>query len=165
MRGGQRPHLTITASLETLRGDGGAPAALLDWGFPISGQALRRIARDAEITPVLLSPRGDPLHVGRKYRTATAKMSKALALRDGHCVWPGCDRPPEWCQRHHEVPWASGGETEVEGMSLLCARHHGRLSRGWRLERLPDRRVVAHAPRPAPAVRTRSDPAPLLLSG
>src|SRR5437660_2444904 len=30
-RGGQRPHLTITASLETLRADPGAPAALLDW--------------------------------------------------------------------------------------------------------------------------------------
>ena len=33
VRGGQRPHLTITATLETLRGDPGAPAALLDWGF------------------------------------------------------------------------------------------------------------------------------------
>ena len=30
VRGGQRPHLTVTASLETLRGDPGAPAALLD---------------------------------------------------------------------------------------------------------------------------------------
>ncbi len=165
VRGGQRPDLTVTASLETLRGDAGAPAALLDWGFPISGQALRRIARDAEITPVLLSPRGDPLHVGRKYRTATAKMSRALALRDGRCVWPGCDRPPEWCQRRHEVPWASGGKTEVEGMSLLCVRHHRRLSRGWRLERLPDRRVIAHAPRPGGAVRNHAVPAPLLLSG
>ena len=33
VRGGQRPHLTVTATLETLRGDPGAPAALLDWGF------------------------------------------------------------------------------------------------------------------------------------
>ena len=39
--------------LETLRGDAGAPVALLDWGFPISGKALRRIALDAEITPIL----------------------------------------------------------------------------------------------------------------
>src|SRR5215472_3727998 len=38
VRGGQRPHLTITASLETLRADPGAPAALLNWGLPISGQ-------------------------------------------------------------------------------------------------------------------------------
>ena len=33
VRGGQRPHLLVTASLETLRADPGAPAALLDWGF------------------------------------------------------------------------------------------------------------------------------------
>src|SRR6266481_3829091 len=32
-RGGQRPHITITATLETLCGSPGAPAALLDWGF------------------------------------------------------------------------------------------------------------------------------------
>ena len=150
VRGGQRPHLTITATLETLRADPGAPAALLDWGFPISGKALRRIAGDAEITPILLSARGDPLHVGRKYRTATRKMSKALAERDRGCVWPGCDRPPDWAQRHHEVPWALGGRTEIEGMSLLCSVHHGLLGRGWRLERLPDRRLIAR-PAPAPA--------------
>ena len=148
VRGGQRPHLTITATIETLRADPGAPAALLDWGFPISGRALRRIARDAEITPILLSPRGDPLHVGRRYRTATPKMSRALAERDRRCVWPGCDRPPEWTQRHHaERDWALGGETNVNAMNLLCLPHHGRLRRGWRLERLPDRRVVAHPPR------------------
>jgi hypothetical protein len=59
VRGGQRPHITITATLETLRGDPGSPAALLDWGWPISGKALRRIAGDAEITPILLSSKGD----------------------------------------------------------------------------------------------------------
>jgi hypothetical protein len=129
VRGGQRPHLTVTATLETLRGDPGAPAALLDWGFPISGMALRRIAGDAEITPILVSTKGDPLHVGRRYRTATPKMSRALAERDRRCVWPGCDRPPDWSQRHHELPWVLGGRTEVEGMSLLCTPHHRRLSR------------------------------------
>jgi 5-methylcytosine-specific restriction protein A len=147
-RGGQKPHLTITASLQTLRADPGAPAALLDWGFPISGKALRRIAADAEITPILLGTNGDPLRVGRRYRTATSKMSRALAERDRRCVWPGCPDPPDWCQRHHaERPWALGGETEVEGMALLCLPHHRKLERGWRLERLPDGRRIAHPPR------------------
>ena len=152
VRGGQRPHLTVTASIGTLCGNPGAPAALLDWGFPLSGRALRRIAGDAEITPILVDDRGDPLRVGRKYRTATMKMRKALAERDRHCVWPpGCDRPPEWTQGHHEVPWALGGGTDIETMALLCGKHHRKLSEGWRLERLPDRRWVAHPPpRPAP---------------
>ena len=69
VRGGQKPHLTITASIDTLCGNPGAPAALLDWGWPISGKALRRIAADAVITPILVDGKGDPLHVGRKYRT------------------------------------------------------------------------------------------------
>jgi hypothetical protein len=146
VRGGQRPHLTITATLETLQGHPGAPAALLDWGWPISGKALRRIAGDAEITPILLSGKGDPLHVGRRYRTATPKMRKALAERDRRCVWPGCDRPPEWTQGDHKLPWARGGETEVEGMRLLCVPHHRKLARGWRLERLPDRQMIVHPP-------------------
>jgi hypothetical protein len=74
------------------------------------------------------------------------KMTKALAERDRRCVWPGCDRRPEWSQGDHEVPWAQGGETEVEGMRLLCVPHHRKLDRGWRLERLPNRQMVAHPP-------------------
>jgi len=146
VRGGQRPHLTVTASLETLCGEPGAPAALLDWGFPISSRALRRIADDAEITPILVNAKGDPLHVGRRYRTATRKMRKALAERDRHCVWPGCDRPPEWSQGDHIEPWARGGKTEIEGMRLLCGPHNRRLTRGWRLERLPDGSYVVRPP-------------------
>ncbi len=145
-RGGQRPHLTLTATLETLRGDPGAPAAWLNWTFPISGTALRRLAREAEVTPILVDGRGDPLRVGRRYRTAPGKLSRALAERDRGCVWPGCDAPPEWSQRHHEHPWAQGGRTEIERMSLLCVRHHRLLSRGWRLER-QGRRVVVQSPR------------------
>ena len=85
--------------------------------------------------------------MGRKYRTATARMNRALDYRDRHCLFTACDRPPEWCQRHHEVPWRLGGKTDVEGMTLLCAKHHRMVSRGWRLERLPDGQVVVHPPR------------------
>jgi len=145
-RGGQRPHITITATLDTLCGNPGAPAALLDWAFPISGRELRRIAKDAEITPILVSSKSDPLHVGRKYRTATPKMNRALDERDRGCLLPGCDRPPEMCQRHHEVDWVAGGETDVDRMLLLCGPHHRLLSRGWRLERLPDGGAVVHPP-------------------
>ena len=161
VRGGQRPHLTVTASLETLRADPGAPAGLLDWGFPISGRALRRIAGDAELTPILLSRGGDPLHVGRRYRTATRKMRRALAERDRLCVWPGCRRPPEWCQSDHIEPWVQGGRTEVDQMRMLCGKHHPLLLRGWRLERMSDGRMIAHPPvpggRPARAFRAKAE--------
>src|SRR5262249_60992172 len=54
VRGGQRPHIVVYASLETLRGDPGAPAAELAWGWPISGQAARRLACGGDVTPLLV---------------------------------------------------------------------------------------------------------------
>jgi len=149
VRGGARPHIILTASLETLRGDAGALAAELDWGFPVSAEFLRRIASDADLTPILLAANGDPLNVGRTRRTATRRMRRALAIRDRHCLWPGCDRPPHWCDSHHDEWWVDGGETAVRRMGSLCRRHHGMVKRGHRLLRGPDGRMSIHAPPPA----------------
>src|SRR5205085_10753548 len=45
--GGQRPHLTISAGVETLAGLAGQPGADLEWGSPVPGETLRRLACDA----------------------------------------------------------------------------------------------------------------------
>jgi hypothetical protein len=37
--------------------------------------------------------------------------SVALTARDQGCTFPGCDQPPEHCQRHHITAWADGGAT------------------------------------------------------
>jgi hypothetical protein len=148
VRGGQRPHITVTATLETLRGDPGAPAAELDFGWPISGAALRRIACDAELTPILLGAEGNPLYVGRKRRTASPRMRKALALRDRTCVWERCDRPPTWCEGNHRRLWVEGGSTDVDEMNLLCGLHHRKHHAGYRLRRLSDGRVQEVPPQP-----------------
>jgi hypothetical protein len=82
VRGGVRPHLTITAPLATLMGEAGAPAGLLNWGWPISGRAVRRIAKEAEITSMVINEQGEPISVGRVYRTPTRRMNGALAEID-----------------------------------------------------------------------------------
>ncbi|MFN2589627.1 MAG: HNH endonuclease signature motif containing protein, partial [Actinomycetota bacterium] len=38
--------------------------------------------------------------------------------------FPGCDRPHAWCDAHHIVHWAHGGETKLSNLILLCRRHH-----------------------------------------
>jgi HNH endonuclease len=44
-----------------------------------------------------------------------------------------CDRPPDWCQRHHVIPWWQGGHTNLDNLTLLCAQHHRQFqSIGWR---------------------------------
>jgi hypothetical protein len=122
----------------------------MDWGFPISGEALRRIACDAELTPILLGENGDPLHVGRTRRTVTPRQRKALAERDRHCVWPDCDRPPDWCAGHHKTLWARGGLTDIDKISLLCGVHHTKWHRGYRLRRLASGEVEVVPPDTGP---------------
>jgi hypothetical protein len=67
------------------------------------------------------------LDSGRASRTFTAAQRRAIVARDKHCRWPGCDRPPGWCDAHHSIHWADGGVTSVEKGVLLCGRHHDRV--------------------------------------
>jgi hypothetical protein len=147
---GQRPHLTLTVSAETLRTGGeGAPAELLGVGA-IHPRTARRIACDAVRTVVTVAPTGDgasndwsvaaggtralPLSVGRATRTIPAHIRTALHLRDEGCRFPDCDRPPAWTDGHHIVHWADGGPTELDNLVSLCRRHHRVVHEaGWHI--------------------------------
>ncbi len=132
--GGQKPHLTVTASIETLTKKLGAPAGELDWGQPINAEVIRRIACDCAMTRVLLDGRSEPINVGRCTRTFPPAMLRALAARDKHSRFPGCDRPPAWCDGHHLIHSLDGGETKVSNGCLLCRRHHRFVHElGWQL--------------------------------
>lgn len=84
---------------------------------------------------------GDPLRVGQAKRFATRTQRRALAIRDGGCVFPGCHRGPDGCDAHHVALWSppNGGPTDIENLALLC-RHHHRVThrRGWHMERWHD---------------------------
>ena len=91
---------------------------------PISPETARRLACDASVVRVITGPDGLPLDVGRAQRTASAAIRRAVELRDGTCVFAGCDAPPEWCDVHHVIHWAYGGATSCDNGALLCERHH-----------------------------------------
>ena len=126
-RGGERPHLSLLASLETLRLVPGSPLAELDWGGLVTGETARRIGCDAVVTPVLLGGDGDVLHVGRRTRTIPTRLRRALHARDRHCQASGCTMPASRCQVHHHDHWADGGRTDIELLSLRCPVHHAQL--------------------------------------
>jgi Domain of unknown function (DUF222) len=65
--GGERPHLNVILSLETLEGRARAQGAELDRGGVISGEAARRLACDCGISRIITGPRGEPLDVGRPH--------------------------------------------------------------------------------------------------
>ena len=80
---------------------------------------------------------GQPLNLGRERRLFSRAQRIALAARDGGCRWPGCERPPSWCEAHHIEHWQrDGGRTDVADGILLC-RHHHLLAHnnGWEIRR------------------------------
>lgn len=75
-----------------------------------------------------------PLDVGRAARTVTTAQTKALRVRDGGCVHPGCSRTSAFCDAHHVQHWADGGPTNLDNLVLLCRHHHRTLHQGlWTL--------------------------------
>ncbi len=153
---GQRPHLTLTASLETLQRQEGAPPAELGNAGPIHPETARRIACDSVRTEATLSQQGNALSVGRATRTIPAPIRTALGLRDKGCRFPGCDRPLEWTDGHHIRHWADGGETSLQNLVLLCRRHHNMVhERGWGLQMDPEGAVTVAEPRGRPALVRR----------
>ncbi|MBO1766405.1 HNH endonuclease signature motif containing protein [Allobranchiibius sp. GilTou38] len=93
-------------------------------GEYLDAGTLRRMACDADLIPIVLGSKSEPLDVGRAKRLFTGGLRTAIIHRDQHCTFPGCDRPPDWCDAHHVRPWWAGGETTLTNGALLCARHH-----------------------------------------
>jgi hypothetical protein len=120
--GGRRPQLVVTVRLEDLERRAGSAA--LEFGGALTPHALRRLACDAAVIPVVLDSKGVPLDVGRGTRTIPDGLRRAVTVRDGGCAWAGCDRPPSWCEVHHVQEWQHGGATTLGNLVMLCAVHH-----------------------------------------
>jgi hypothetical protein len=160
--GGQRPHLSVVVEGRALAE--GRGATTLPWtGTAVPVATVLRWGCDARLLPVwgAATRRGGwtPLALGRSSRTVSPSQVKALQVRDGGCVHPGCSRTAAYCDAHHVRHWADGGATDVDNLVLLCRHHHRTLHTGqWRLEPSADdhpddpgqqRQGRAHPPPPA----------------
>jgi len=133
--GGDRPQVVVTVPFDPLTHRLGS--GTLDSGDRVAPETARRIACDARILPAVLGGVGQPLDLGRERRLITGALRRALVLRDGGCAFPGCDRPPRWCDGHHVRHWADGGPTSLANAVLLCGYHHRLIhddAAGWRVE-------------------------------
>jgi Domain of unknown function (DUF222)/HNH endonuclease len=111
------------------------------------GLGVRLRAAMALLPPVLGGAPTQPLEVGRTSRVVTAAQRSALAVRDGGCGFPDCDRPLAWCEAHHLRHWLHGGPTDLANLALLCRAHHRAVHEGgWQLSRAPDGRLTATPP-------------------
>jgi len=145
--GGRPANVQVTATIETLKGMAGAAGGEMELSLPISSRTVQRMACDCSVTRVLLDQDSAVVDMGRSKRVIANALRNALRIRDGHCQWPGCERPASWCDGHHVVHWIEGGPTDLANLVLLCRRHHRMVHEGgWQLVRREDGQVIAIAP-------------------
>jgi hypothetical protein len=135
--GGTPATVIITIDLEDLLN--GTGYGLTSDGTLIRTEQVRGMTDQAEVFYAFLDRNGVPLNLGRTRRIASRGQSAALYARDAGCSFPGCDRAPEWSERHHVVPWIDGGPTDLNNLALVCTYHHHNFhTRGWTCRINPD---------------------------
>ena len=151
-----RPTIAVTISFDDLE-------ARIGLG-PRRRDRRRGLGRDgcgaSRATPtwcrVVTDGASEPLDVGRASRTVSPAQRRALTIRDRGCVFPGCDRPPGWCDGHHIVHWADGGPTDLANLALLCHHHHKAMHEGgWTMARAPDGTLTFTRPDGTPLLAGR----------
>jgi hypothetical protein len=136
----ERYQVVVHVDAETLSADGAIGRSELEDGTRLSAESARRLSCDAGLVRVAHRPDGSVLDVGRKTRTTSGGLRRALEIRDRGCRFPGCGL--RFTDAHHVKHWADGGETSLENCLLLCRHHHrlvheGRWTIGWDDERRP----------------------------
>jgi hypothetical protein len=125
--GGERRQLLIHVREDKLQA--GRLCAELHDGTPLSGETLLRLACDCGISAVKTDTDGNVLDVGRKRRTPSPALMRALLTRDRTCAFPGCECEA-YLEAHHIEHWAQGGETSLSNTTLLCWACHTRVHEG-----------------------------------
>ncbi len=93
-------------------------------GWTITKHAAERLLCDAALVATLFAGKTQVLDVNDTTEQFTRRQRRALAARDGHCVFPSCTRPPRFCDAHHLVHREHGGPTRTDNAALLCRFHH-----------------------------------------
>ncbi|WP_062388273.1 HNH endonuclease signature motif containing protein [Demequina iriomotensis] len=103
---------------------------------PLTAATARRLAVDAQIIPLVLGSRSQPLDLGYATRFFTPAQRIALAIRDGGCAF--CHAPTSFCDAHHIIPASQGGPSDLANGVLLCTRCHHRIhDDGWTIHATP----------------------------
>ncbi len=87
-------------------------------GIHVSAETARRLACDAATVSMRHGPAGEILDVGRRTRTISPALRRALQARDRRCRFPGCRH--RRVDAHHIEHWADGGRTALGNLVLLC---------------------------------------------
>ncbi len=126
--GGAAPTLVVAVRAEDLA-TGRGFAHISGCDEPISLAAARHIACAGAVQRVVFDESGRIASLGTLERVFTHHQRRAIALRDGGCVIPGCRVPAEWCEIHHVTEHSRGGPDphRQRRHALLAPPPHPRL--------------------------------------
>jgi hypothetical protein len=97
------------------------------------------LACDPVFHPIVINSLGTPLAAGRATRLATSAQRRALIVRDGGCVFPGCNATHQYCEAHHVIHYRNGGKTDLNNLAFLCHHHHSVTHRNsWHMQAVDD---------------------------
>ena len=131
-------------------------------GTPLCSDSLRRLACDASLVTALTDENNQPLALGRRRRTVSAPLLRALELRDRHCRFPGCTSRA-YLDAHHIQHWLHGGNTDADNLLLVCRHHHTQLHEGGCTVAMEEGRPAFRDPRGAIIPASPSRPSPTTL--
>lgn len=101
---------------------------------PMRPSVVRRLLCGAELIPAVLSGNGEVLDMGTKQRFFDGYIRRAISIRDGGCVAPGCTAPFSWCQADHVIPARFNGPTSIENGVMRCWHDHALADAGeWEI--------------------------------
>ncbi len=129
---GVRPHVLVVIDADQLAayraGDRGALAHFGGSGQPVTGQEFASLLADCDLSRIVLDAADTPIEVSTTTRHVPIGLWRALLVRDGGCVWDGCDAPASWCDvAHGHTAFAADGRLSLDNAALLCRRHHRRF--------------------------------------
>ena len=142
--GGLAATVAVTIDIDDLRT--GQGTATNTSGTTTSAAHAQRLACNAHLVALYLDSESKVLDHGTARRLYDRHQRLALAVRDQGCVWPGCDRPPAWCEAHHLNFWSEDGPTDLDNAALVCHFHHFLLHEGEWTARMADDGVVEIIP-------------------
>ncbi|MHB1235513.1 MAG: HNH endonuclease signature motif containing protein [Microbacteriaceae bacterium] len=129
--GGAAPTVLVSVrqrDLEAGRGVGYLDGVIT----PLSMRAVKQFTCTGGTQAVVLADTGRIIALGSPQRCFTAQQRRAITLRDGGCIIPGCQIPASWCEIHHVQPAVDGGITHTDNGVLLCWFHHRTIeTSGW----------------------------------
>jgi hypothetical protein len=125
------------------------PGSVVEFDLPIDLciETIRRMACDADVTPVIVGADGVHLHLGLTTRLANRAQRRVLKAMYRGCAVPGCCVAWDHVVIHHLRYASRQGPTDIENLLPLCSKHHHYAHEGgWQFSLSPDRTLTIHYP-------------------